>query len=128
MAEQAKKAKALVKSADISDELQAEAIEVAQAALAKCSTEREMAAHVKQAFDEAHGSTWHCVVGKSFGSFVTHDSGFFTYFYLVRALFERCEIAAVGSWEESQRAPSLTALVESTPMQGEVAFLLFKTA
>jgi dynein light chain LC8-type len=37
---------------------------------------------VQSTFDEQHGKHWHCIVGKAFGSFVTHDSGCFTYFYL----------------------------------------------
>ena len=29
-----------------------------------------------------HGQTWHCIVGKNFGSYVTHETGNFIYFYL----------------------------------------------
>lgn len=35
-----------------------------------------------QEFDSAYGPAWHCVVGKSFGSFVTHSPGGFVYFSL----------------------------------------------
>ncbi|KAH9650751.1 hypothetical protein KPL70_026494 [Citrus sinensis] len=31
-------------------------------------------------FDDAYGPAWHCVVGKSFGSFVTHSPAGFLYF------------------------------------------------
>lgn len=34
----------------------------------------------KQEFDKVYGPTWHCIVGTSFGSFVTHSRGCFLYF------------------------------------------------
>ena len=37
---------------------------------------------VKSEFDERWGPSWHCVMGKSFGSFVTHETQNFMYFYL----------------------------------------------
>ncbi|CAI0380960.1 unnamed protein product [Linum tenue] len=33
-----------------------------------------------QEFDGAYGLAWHCIAGKSFGSFVTHANGGFVYF------------------------------------------------
>jgi dynein light chain LC8-type len=33
-----------------------------------------------QEFDAMYGIAWHCIVGKSYGSFVTHSSGGFVYF------------------------------------------------
>lgn len=32
--------------------------------------------------DRLFGQTWHAVVGKSFGSYVTHESKYFIYFYI----------------------------------------------
>jgi dynein light chain LC8-type len=37
---------------------------------------------VKLAFDEKWGGSWHCVIGKAFGSFVTHETQLFMYFYV----------------------------------------------
>uniref|UniRef100_K3XRW7 Dynein light chain n=1 Tax=Setaria italica TaxID=4555 RepID=K3XRW7_SETIT len=31
-------------------------------------------------FDKVYGPTWHCIVGTSYGSFVTHSRGCFLYF------------------------------------------------
>ncbi|CAN1216649.1 Dynein light chain, cytoplasmic [Linum perenne] len=31
-------------------------------------------------FDKVYGPSWHCIVGSSFGSFVTHSTGCFLYF------------------------------------------------
>ena len=32
--------------------------------------------------DQLYGPTWHVIVGKSFGSYVTHEQGYFVYFYI----------------------------------------------
>ncbi|GMH04503.1 hypothetical protein Nepgr_006343 [Nepenthes gracilis] len=39
-----------------------------------------MAHSMKKEFDRVYGPAWHCVVGSSFGSFVTHSTGCFLYF------------------------------------------------
>ncbi|KAJ9182890.1 hypothetical protein P3X46_006834 [Hevea brasiliensis] len=39
-----------------------------------------LARALKKEFDSAYGLAWHCVVGTSFGSFVTHSAGGFVYF------------------------------------------------
>ncbi|CAK9183016.1 unnamed protein product [Ilex paraguariensis] len=41
-----------------------------------------LARALKKEFDSVYGPAWHCVVGKSFGSFVTHSPGGFVYFSL----------------------------------------------
>ncbi|KAI5662579.1 hypothetical protein M9H77_21902 [Catharanthus roseus] len=41
-----------------------------------------LARSLKKEFDRIYGPAWHCVVGKSFGSFVTHSKGGFVYFSL----------------------------------------------
>lgn len=48
----------------------------------KWDTERDIAASLKKDFDSKYGPTWHCVVGSNFGSYVTHESRHFIYFYL----------------------------------------------
>ncbi|KFY78293.1 hypothetical protein V498_09136 [Pseudogymnoascus sp. VKM F-4517 (FW-2822)] len=65
---------AQVKSADMSDEMQQEAIEIAQEAMLKFNIEKDIAQHIKKTFDDRKGPTWHCIVGRNFGSFVTHGS------------------------------------------------------
>ncbi|KAI4333681.1 hypothetical protein L6164_018458 [Bauhinia variegata] len=39
-----------------------------------------IARDLKKEFDSVYGPAWHCVVGTSFGSFVTHTPGGFVYF------------------------------------------------
>ncbi|KAG1140478.1 hypothetical protein G6F37_006672 [Rhizopus arrhizus] len=67
-------AKAVIKSVDMSEEMQQEAIECSTQALEKYNIEKDIAAHIKREFDRKYGATWHCVVGRNFGSFVTHAS------------------------------------------------------
>ncbi|MCL7030372.1 hypothetical protein MKW94_013820 [Papaver nudicaule] len=43
---------------------------------------RALASALKKEFDEEYGAAWHCIVGTSFGSFVTHSVGGFLYFSL----------------------------------------------
>ncbi len=37
---------------------------------------------IKKEFDKKYGPTWHVVVGRNFGSYVTHETKHFIYFYL----------------------------------------------
>ncbi|KAM0344391.1 hypothetical protein ACHAPU_007575 [Fusarium lateritium] len=76
------KLEAQIKSADMTEDMQQECIEVAQEAMAKFTIEKDIAQHIKRTFDERKGPTWHCIVGRNFGSFVTHETKHFIYFYL----------------------------------------------
>ncbi|KAK1259369.1 hypothetical protein QJS04_geneDACA005633 [Acorus gramineus] len=77
-------------SADMPASMQAHAFRCARRALggggcggdgenAKFSS-KQMACTIKKEFDEEFGPVWHCIVGASFGSFVTHSTGCFVYF------------------------------------------------
>lgn len=74
--------KVVVKAVDMSDSLQAAAIEIAQKAFEDFTVEKDIAQYIKKEFDRQYGVTWHCIVGKSFGSYVTHETGNFMYYYL----------------------------------------------
>ncbi|KAK4265235.1 hypothetical protein QN277_026315 [Acacia crassicarpa] len=41
---------------------------------------KHIAHNIKKEFDKTYGPVWHCIVGSSFGSFVTHSTGCFLYF------------------------------------------------
>ena len=56
-------------------------------AMEKFNVEKDIAAHVKKEFDRKRGPTWHCVVGRNFGSYVTHESGHFIYYYIANVAF-----------------------------------------
>ena len=88
----------------MSEEMERDAIEFATVALAEYSVEAQMAAHIKREFDKkyrcerarracrapraAHARprrrspTWHCILGKNYGSHVVHATKHFIYFYL----------------------------------------------
>jgi dynein light chain LC8-type len=62
---------------------------------------------LKQEFDRRYGPSWHCIIGKHFGSKVTHDSRQFCFFYV----------------EVSERNAALTLLRASTcPFNGSFNF------
>lgn len=42
---------------------------------------------IKKEFDRKHGPTWHVVVGRNYGSYVTHETKSFAYFYLGQLAF-----------------------------------------
>ncbi|KAL9270841.1 Dynein light chain, cytoplasmic-like protein [Drosera capensis] len=49
-------------------------------------TSKTLALTLKKEFDAVYGPAWHCIVGKSFGSFVTHSVGGFLYFSMDQKL------------------------------------------
>lgn len=72
----------MVKNADMHDAMQEIAIDVAKQALEQYNIEKDIAAYIKKEFDKRYNPTWHCVVGRNFGSYVTHETKHFMYFYL----------------------------------------------
>jgi len=74
--------KAVIKNVDMSEEMQQETIDITSAALEKYNIEKDIAAQIKKEFDRRYGPTWHVVVGKNFGSYVTHETKHFIYFYV----------------------------------------------
>ncbi|KAF7260876.1 hypothetical protein EG68_01733 [Paragonimus skrjabini miyazakii] len=74
--------KAVIKNADMPNDMQEDAVHTAAYALDKFQLEKDIAAHIKKEFDRKYNPTWHCIVGKHFGSYVTHETQNFIYFYL----------------------------------------------
>ncbi|KAJ1734685.1 hypothetical protein H4S06_003335 [Coemansia sp. BCRC 34490] len=74
--------KVAIKSTDMEEERQSEVTELALAAFEKHTQEKDIAAYIKRECDKKYGTTWHAVVGRSFGSFVTHETHSFIYFYV----------------------------------------------
>ncbi|GMI99973.1 hypothetical protein HRI_003666500 [Hibiscus trionum] len=50
-------------------------------------TSKALALTLKKEFDGVYGPAWHCIVGTSFGSFVTHSVGGFLYFSMDQKLY-----------------------------------------
>ncbi|EOY06559.1 Dynein light chain type 1 family protein [Theobroma cacao] len=59
--------KVIIKSADMKDDMQKEAVDIAISAFEKNNVEKDVAEHIKKEFDKRHGPTWHCIVGRNFG-------------------------------------------------------------
>ncbi|KER32491.1 hypothetical protein T265_12815, partial [Opisthorchis viverrini] len=73
--------KAIVKNADMDEDMQQEAVNLCNLAMEKFKMEKDIAAFMKKEFDKKYKPTWHCIVGKCFGSYVTHETKHFIYFY-----------------------------------------------
>ncbi|PUU74111.1 dynein light chain type 1-domain-containing protein [Tuber borchii] len=74
--------KTVIKSVDMTEEMSAIAIDVAKKAMNSNTVEKDIAQYIKKEFDTKYGNTWHCIVGRNFGSFVTHETKNFIYFYV----------------------------------------------
>ncbi|ODQ62051.1 hypothetical protein WICANDRAFT_60120 [Wickerhamomyces anomalus NRRL Y-366-8] len=74
--------KPVLKAQDMAEDVQAAVFELAATALEKHTVEKDIATFLKKELDEKYGHTWHVIVGKNFGSYVTHEMGYFTYFYI----------------------------------------------
>ena len=72
----------VIKLVDMSEEMQEEVKETTKAAFERCNTQKEMASFIKEEFKLRYGGTWHCIVGRYFGSYVTHESKHYIYFYI----------------------------------------------
>merc|ERR1711868_167246 len=73
--------KAVIKNADMPEDMQSDAIDVANQAQERHNIEKDIAAFIKKEFDKKYSPTWHCIVGRSYGSYVTHETKHFIYFY-----------------------------------------------
>ena len=69
---------------DMTEEMQAIAMESARNAFQRTYTMgnvyAQIAASIRQDFDDKDGKGWNCVVGRSFGAFVTHKIKTYIYF------------------------------------------------
>lgn len=102
--------KAVIKNADMDEKMQQDAVDIASKALSEYNIEKvrrsspfthfcipfytsihlsltlsalqDVAAYIKKEFDRKYHPTWHVIVGRNFGSYVTHETKHFIYFYL----------------------------------------------
>lgn len=49
--------------------------------------EKDYAKFIKEELEKVHTGSWQVIVGKSFGSSVKHDRGYFIYFYIDNLAF-----------------------------------------
>ena len=76
-----------VKWSDMDADMQAFATLTAQEALERCHSEKDMASYMRKEFERKHQPTWHCFVGRNFGSYVTHEVNHYIYFYIGQIAF-----------------------------------------
>ncbi|CAH8449838.1 unnamed protein product [Schistosoma turkestanicum] len=74
--------KAVIKNADMSEDMQSDLVSICSEALEKYSIEKDIAAFIKKECDKKYNPTWHCIVGRNFGSYVTHETKHFIYLYI----------------------------------------------
>ncbi|KAJ8618037.1 hypothetical protein MRB53_014223 [Persea americana] len=68
----------------------------------------EIARLIKKEFDRVYGPGWQCIVGRDFGSFVTHCYGCFIYFCVGSLSILLFRGASLGA--ETDAAPFSTAM------------------
>ena len=61
-----------IQAADMPQHMQKSAMQSTIHALRTYTTEKHIAESVKQNFDQTWNPTWHCIVGRNWGSCVTH--------------------------------------------------------
>ena len=54
--------KAVIKNADMPEDMQSDAIDVANQAQERHNIEKDIAAFIKKEFDKKYSPTWHCIV------------------------------------------------------------------
>ncbi|MED6216874.1 hypothetical protein PIB30_012042 [Stylosanthes scabra] len=76
-------------SADMPPFMQIHAVDCARKSLDSMEkfTSKTLALTLKKEFDGVYGPAWHCIVGTSFGSYVTHSVGGFLYFSMDQKLY-----------------------------------------
>mmetsp|Transcript_21552 Transcript_21552/g.40557 ORF Transcript_21552/g.40557 Transcript_21552/m.40557 type:complete len:91 (+) Transcript_21552:70-342(+) len=74
--------KVQLKNADMNEVLQVEVVELAKTAMDRFNTEKDIANFIKKELDRNHTPFWHIIVGRNFGSYVTHETKHFVYFYI----------------------------------------------
>lgn len=70
---------------DMSDNMLKDSIETARKLIDASEFDSkglEFTEKIKEEFDSRWGPHWHVIIGRNFGSFVTHESKHFIYFYL----------------------------------------------
>ena len=72
---------AVVKFADMAEGMQQHAVDCANYAFQQKRVLDDIAQILKTEFDTMYNPTWHCIVGRSFGSYQTHQSKHYIFFY-----------------------------------------------
>jgi len=63
----------VIKVSSMEPDMQEFAVQCTEKAISSKNTDQEIAAAIRESFDEKYPATWHVLVGRSFGCFVTHE-------------------------------------------------------
>ncbi|EOD19033.1 hypothetical protein EMIHUDRAFT_75572 [Emiliania huxleyi CCMP1516] len=74
-------AKHVVKLCDMPPDMEQDAVSTSLDAMGRFDTEKEVAQYVRKRFVDKYKGVWHCIIGRNFGSFVTHEAHHHIYFY-----------------------------------------------
>ncbi|XXG59620.1 hypothetical protein AAC387_Pa04g1672 [Persea americana] len=99
--------KAVIGETDTLQTMQQDALSLAAKALDAFDV-TEIARLIKKEFDRVYGPGWQCIVGRDFGSFVTHCYGCFIYFCVGSPSILLFRGASLGA--ETDAAPFSTAM------------------
>mmetsp|Transcript_534 Transcript_534/g.1050 ORF Transcript_534/g.1050 Transcript_534/m.1050 type:complete len:91 (-) Transcript_534:1036-1308(-) len=78
---------AVIKTVDMGEDMTNDALDAANRAFELFTKELDVASYVRKEFDKKYNPTWHCVVGRSYGSYVTHATKHFIYFQIGQLYF-----------------------------------------
>ena len=74
--------KPVIKLVDMEQEMQNWALLEAVKGLEASSNEKQLAMYMKSSFEKKYKGDWHCITGRNFAGFVTHETGKYIYFYI----------------------------------------------
>ena len=69
-----------IRKTDVEPEKEEKIIAFTTASIEKFQIEKDIATEIKKRCDEQFGGTWHVIVGKNFGSSITHDTKYVMFF------------------------------------------------
>lgn len=76
---------------DMAEDMSKTAVDISQEAFQLTITKGKVfstiAGYIRTAFDKTYGRGWNCVVGRSFGAFVTHEIKTYIYFTVVPGVY-----------------------------------------
>ncbi|KFQ67237.1 Dynein light chain 2, cytoplasmic, partial [Phaethon lepturus] len=75
---------AMKKGTDMSEKMQQHAVECAILAIEKYDVERGFSGLIKRVnLEKKESPTWHCIVGRKFGSYMSHEAKHFIFFLML---------------------------------------------
>ncbi len=72
----------VVKISAMHRDIEQDCVDCAAFALTKLNEQKAIAQWIKRELDKKYGHTWHVIVGRHFGSFVSHDDKNYLYFFI----------------------------------------------